>query len=99
MNAGRRSKQKRRATGSGPGKLNPRDVGVSAASGGKWSLSVGGVLTFIDMFARDVQDQIPLLAMICSIEVAIGVAAITFILIFVTKLLSQKKSDNRTGSK
>ena len=94
-----KSKPKRRMTGSPAGTLNPRDVGVSAAESGGWSLSVGSILAGIDLFAHQLQDQIPLLAMICSIEVAIGVAAITFILIFVTKLLKQKKSDNRTGSK
>lgn len=86
-------------TGSPSGRINSRDVRVAAAESGGWSLSLGSVLAGVNMFAREVQDQIPYIAMFCSIEIAIGVAAVAFLLIFITKLLSQKKSDNRTGSK
>lgn len=89
-----KSKPKRRMTGSASGKLNSRDVGVSAAESAGWSLTLGGAIEGVNLFAHQLQDSIPWIALSFPLEVVATVAAVAFLLIFITKLLSQKRSDN-----
>ncbi len=94
-----RGKRNRRETGSKPGKLNSKDVGVSAAESAGWSLSIGGAVEAVNLFGHQLQDSIPWIALSFPLEVVAGTAAVAFLLIFLTKLWMQKRSDNRTGSK
>lgn len=94
-----KSKPKRRQTGSPSGRINSRDVGVSAAESAGWSLTLGGAIEGVNLFAHQLQDSIPWIALSFPMEIVAAVAAVAFLLIFLTKLWLQKKSDNRTGSK
>lgn len=92
-----KSRPKRRLTGSIQGRLNSRDVKVSAAESAGWTGAITGAVTGVEMIGREIQGSIPWIALSFPIHIVAITAVVSFVLIFVSKLWNQKRSDNRPG--
>lgn len=91
----------RRMTGSEPGRLNGKDIAVSAGESAGWSgaigTAVGGAITGLSTFGYELRDSLPWVALSFPIEIVAATALVAFALIFITKLYRRKQADNRPG--
>ena len=97
----KRTRPKRRLTGSEPGKLCLGDVKVSVIESAGWTASIAGllttILTFLEWCGYELRDALPSIAMAFPMEVVAGVAAAAGVFILASKLWSQRQNNNRSN--